>query len=267
VPDVRWDPRRYSAYADERGRPFADLVTRIGHPAPRRVVDLGCGTGTLTATLADRWPDAIVEGIDSSPVMIDEARALAGGTLSFRVGDITAWRMPADTDVLVSNAALQWVPGHRELMAGWVAALPAGGWLAIQVPGNFEALSHTLMRGLACSARWAAQLGAVLRHHDAVAEPAEYAEMLLDTGGPGLAVEAWETTYVHVLPGDDPVLEWVRGTGLRPILHALSPDEAAEFEGDYGAALRAAYPRTRHGTLMPFRRVFVVAHRPRAGAD
>jgi trans-aconitate 2-methyltransferase len=117
------------------------------------------------------------------------------------------------------------------------------------------------MRGLACSARWAPQLGTVLRHHDAVAEPAAYAEMLLDTGGPDLAVDAWETTYVHVLTGDDPVLEWVRGTGLRPILAALSPEEAAEFEADYRSALRAAYPRTRHGTLMPFRRIFVVAHR------
>jgi trans-aconitate 2-methyltransferase len=255
---MRWDPAQYGKYATERGRPFVDLVTRIGASAPRRVVDIGCGPGTLTALLAERWPSAHVDGIDSSSEMIEQAAALATDRLTFRVGDAAAWRPGDDTDVVVSNATLQWVPGHRDLVADWARQLPADGWLAFQVPGNFGAPSHALMRSLAETPRWRDQLGDVLRHHDSVAEPTEYAQLLLELG---LDVDAWETTYVHRLDGADPVLEWVRGTGLRPVLQALSPDDASEFEDEYAAALRTAYPRTAHGTLFPFRRIFVVAHR------
>jgi len=253
---VRWDPAQYTRFADERGRPFVDLLARVGAPAPRRVVDLGCGPGNLTALLAARWPSALVEGLDSSPEMIERARADVP-TVRFSVGDVRSWTMPADCDVLISNATLQWVPGHLDLLRDWAAALPSGGWLAIQVPGNFDAPSHSLMRSLATSPRWAPLIGDVLRH-DLAATPARYAELLLDAG---LQVDVWETTYLHRLAGDDAVLEWVRGTGLRPILAALS-SAAAEFEREYAALLRAAYPRTAHGTLFSFRRVFAVARRP-----
>ena len=254
---MQWDPRQYGRFADERARPFLDLVARIGAAAPRRVVDLGCGSGNLTALLADRWPAAHVEGIDSSPEMI--AAAPSGERLTFRVGSVEAWTPPPDADVVVSNATLQWVPSHRALLAAWAAALPADGWLAFQVPGNFGAPSHTVIRALASSPRWAPSLGEVLRHEDAVAAPSEYAELLLTAG---LEVDAWETSYVHVLPGTDPVLQWVRGTALRPIMATLSADEYAEFEGELAPQLRAAYPPTERGTLFPFRRIFVVAHRP-----
>jgi trans-aconitate 2-methyltransferase len=260
---VKWDPAQYARYADERGRAFLDLVARVEHEAPRRVIDLGCGPGTLTRLLAERWPEAVVEGIDSSPEMIERANQMitASGCndrLSFRVEDVCEWDVPADADVIVSNATLQWVPGHQEQLRGWAAAQPVGGWIAVQVPGNFASPSHVLMRSLATASRWRDQLGDVLSHHDAVGDPAAYAELFLDAG---LAVDAWETTYIHLLHGDDPVLEWVRGTGLRPILDALSAAEAAEFEGEYAAALREAYPRGSHGTPFPFRRVFAVAHR------
>jgi trans-aconitate 2-methyltransferase len=255
---MRWDPVQYGRYAGERGRPFLDLLARVDAPAPRRVVDLGCGPGNLTALLARRWPAATVEGVDSSPEMIARARADVPG-VRFSVGDVRAWSTPADCDVLVSNAVLQWVPGHADLLRSWAAALPPDGWLAMQVPGNFGAPSHALMRSLASSPRWAALVGDVLRHADAVATPSEYAALLLDAG---LEVDAWETTYLHVLAGEDPVLEWVRGTGLRPILAALDGPDAAEFSAEYAAALREAYPRTSHGTLFEFRRVFAVGHRP-----
>jgi trans-aconitate 2-methyltransferase len=219
------------------------------------VVDLGCGPGNLTELLCDRWPDAAVEGVDSSPDMIAEASA-RGGRARYRVGDVASWR--PDADVVVANAVLQWVPTHRDLLRVWAAALPAGGWLAFQVPGNFGAPSHALMREVAASPRWAPLVGGVLRHTDAVDDPTGYAELLLDAG---LAVDAWETTYLHRLPGPDPVLEWVRGTGLRPILAALSPADAAAFEADYGARLREAYPATAHGTFLEFRRVFAVARK------
>jgi trans-aconitate 2-methyltransferase len=254
---VRWDPQQYGQFAGERARPFLDLIGRIGASSPRRVVDLGCGSGELTALLATRWPAAVVEGIDSSAEMI--ASASPHDRVTLRVADVTSWTPPPDTDVVVSNATLQWVPTHRSLLACWAAALPAGGWLAFQVPGNFDSPSHSLMRLLAESPRWAASLAGVLRHDDAVGTPSEYAEILLAAG---LVVDAWATTYVHVLHGPDPVLEWVRGTALRPVLAALPSASYPQFEEEFAAALRAAYPATEHGTLFPFRRIFAVAHRP-----
>ena len=255
---MSWDPDQYKRYADERSRPFGDLLARVGAAAPRRVVDLGCGSGTLTALLAQRWPSATVEGIDSSPQML--ASAASVGTVSFQLGDIAEWTMPPDADVVVSNASLQWVPGHRDLLVRWAAQLPAGGWLAFQVPGNFDAPTHSLMRTLAASPRWATALRGILRHHDSVSSPADYAALLLGTG---LHSDVWETTYLHLLPGRDPVLEWLRGTGLRPVLDALSVEQGRAFETEFGALLRTAYPPTPHGTMLPYRRIFAVAHRER----
>lgn len=255
---MRWDPEQYARYADERSRPFYDLVGRIGATAPARVVDLGCGSGELTVTLAERWPKAEVRGVDASPEMI--ASAPSGTGIAFSVGTADGFDA-TDVDVLVSNAMLQWVPGHRELLARWAAQLADGGWLAFQVPGNFGAPSHRLMRELAAEDAWRERLDGVLRHADgdAVAGPADYLELL---AGAGLRVDAWETEYLHVLDGEDPVLEWLRGTGLRPVLAALDEEGAAAFTAEYAARLRAAYPRRAFGTAFPFRRIFVVAQRP-----
>ncbi len=260
-PTVRWNPERYLQRADERGRPFHDLVNRIGVDEPRRVVDLGCGPGNQTAVLAERWPDAQVLGIDSSPDMIEAAGAEVGPmrpNLAFEVGDIADWQPDAATDVVVSNAALQWVPGHDDVIRTWTAALSPGAWLAFQVPGNFGAPSHRLMRELATSPRWADQLAGSLAVHDEVLEPDGYANLLLDCGW---RPDAWETTYLHLLEGPDPVLGWVRGTGLRPILAALSPSDTEEFEAEYARQLREVYPPRAQGTVFPFRRIFCVAHR------
>jgi trans-aconitate 2-methyltransferase len=255
---MRWDPGQYRKFGSERDRPFLDLIARIDPERPRRVVDLGCGPGNLTGLLPQRWPGAAVEGIDSSPEMI--AAASAPG-VTFRVGDIESWHPLPDTDVVVSNAAFQWVPTHRSLLRSWAAAMPSGAWLAWQVPGNFDQPSHALMRALASSPRWAPQLGDVLRHGDPVEPPSSYAGLLL---GLGWEVDAWETTYVHVLSGPDPALEWVRGTGLRPALAALADDaQRASFEAEYGSALRSAYPPDADGrTLFPFRRIFCVGRKP-----
>ena len=254
--DVRWDPEQYGRFGDERARPFRDLLARVGAAAPRRVIDLGCGDGSTTALLAQRWPGAQVSGIDSSAEMIAAAAARGVGGVTFEVGDVRQWR--PDADVLVSNAVLQWLPDHPALLHRWAAALPAGGWLAFQVPGNFAARSHTLLREIAAAPRWAPLLAGVLRDERPVLEPAGYAELLL---GHGLTVDVWETTYLHLLPGEDAVLEWVRGTALRPVLAVLTGQDAAAFEAEYATALRDAYPPTAHGTLFPFRRLFAVANR------
>lgn len=255
---MRWDPAQYGRYAGERGRPYVDLLARVDCESPRRVVDLGCGPGDLTEALPQRWPDTVIEGLDSSSEMIAVAQA-RNGRAAYRVADVTDWSPDADADVVISNAVLQWVPTHRDLLRRWAGELSPGAWLAFQVPGNFRAPSHQIMRELTLSPHWASLLGDVLRYDDVVAEPEEYATLLLDCG---LSVDVWETTYLHLLHGPDPVLEWVRGTGLRPVLAKLDAEDAAQFESEYAARLRTAYPATTHGTLFPFRRIFAVAHKP-----
>ncbi len=252
---MRWDPIQYGRYAGERGRPFFELTARIGAEAPRTVVDLGCGSGELTATLAERWPEALVRGVDSSPEMIE--RAPRDGSVEFSV--TAAEGFSADgVDVLISNAALQWVPTHRELIVAWSAEMRPGGWLAFQVPANFGAPSHALMRELADSPRWRERLAGVLRGTESTAEPQEYLELL---GGLEMDVDVWQTEYVHVLQGADPVLEWLRGTGLRPVLAALDDADGGAFSAEYAARLRDAYPQRPYGTPFGFARTFVVAHR------
>jgi trans-aconitate 2-methyltransferase len=250
-----WDPTTYLAFADHRGRPFRDLVGRIGADRPRRVVDLGCGPGNQTSTLARRWPDAVIEGIDSSPEMVEAARTRG---VDAHVGDVGDWRPTSDTDVVITNAVLQWVPGHTDLLRRWACELPVGSWLAMQVPGNFAAPSHTLIRELAESPTWRSALAdTVLREDDAVGTPRQYADLLADAG---CQVDAWETTYVQALSGDDPVLDWVRGTALRPIRAALDDERWDTFVSQLAPRLRAAYPARPDGTTwFEFRRVFVVA--------
>ncbi|MBE4720288.1 trans-aconitate 2-methyltransferase [Pseudarthrobacter sp. AB1] len=257
---MKWDPVKYVQFGDYRDRPFFDLTGRIQTDRPRHVVDLGCGPGNLTATLARRWPEAKVVGLDSSGEMLDKAAAQAArhAGLSFRLADIAAWTPPADTDVVVTNAALQWVPGHQEMLAGWLAALKPGAWFAMQVPGNFNAPSHALMRDLAGSALWSSRLDGVLRGGESVGEPTDYLRIMLDAG---CTADAWETTYQQVLTGTDPVLNWVRGTALRPVVAVLSAEDGLVFEAEYAAALRDASPGTVHGTVFPFRRIFAVAQK------
>ena len=256
-----WNPTTYLAFADERSRPFADLTSRIGATAPRTVVDLGCGPGQLTAGLARRWPDAAVLGLDSSPEMIERARQHAGPGLDFEVADLRAWTPDEPVDVIVSNATLQWVPDHLDLLPRLVDALAPGGWLAIQVPGNFDAPSHRLLYRLAADPRFAEATAGLER-----AAAPDAATYLGTLAGLGLEVDAWETTYLHVLDGPDPVFRWISGTGARPVLQALSDDQRPVFEAEYKALLREAYPEQPHGTVLPFRRTFAVAHKPVAGA-
>jgi trans-aconitate 2-methyltransferase len=261
APDpAAWDPATYLRHAGERARPFADLVARVDAAEPREVVDLGCGTGETTAALARRWPGARVTGVDSSPEMLAAAETHAvPGRLGFVRGDVRDWRPGRPVDVAVTNAVLHWVPGHADLLARWAGALAPGGWLALQVPGNHGAPTHRLLAGLCTSPRWAGRLSAAAPPPDPVLTPAGYLDVLTAAG---LSADCWETTYLHVLHGPDPVLSWVRSTVLRPVL-ALLGDDAADFTAEYAAALREAYPARADGTtVLPFRRVFAVGRLP-----
>lgn len=240
-----WDPQQYLAYADERGRPFFDLLSRVEATDPRLVVDLGCGPGNLTATLAQRWPRTRIEAVDGSAEMVAAARA---NGVDARVLDVREWTPPSDVDVVVSNAVLQWVPDHVELLRRWVASMPAGSWLAVQVPGNFDSPAQQLARELAPAVE---QTSKALSPHG-------YAELLTTDG---CTVTAWETTYLHQLTGEDAVLQWLSGTALRPVRAALDDDGWQAFRAQLAPRLRAAYPQRDDGTTwFPFRRVFFAAH-------
>ncbi|WP_375422789.1 trans-aconitate 2-methyltransferase [uncultured Friedmanniella sp.] len=258
-----WDPGTYLQFADQRGRPFADLLARVGADHPLTVVDLGCGPGQLTAGLAARWPTATITGVDSSPEMVARAAEHAGPRVSFVVGDLAEWQPDAPVDVLLSNATLQWVPEHRSLLPQLVAAVAPGGWFAFQVPGNFGEPSHRLLHELASDPRFADATADVERPSSA--EPVDYLD---DLTALGCTVDVWETTYLHQLSGPDPVFRWISGTGARPVLQALDGPRRAEFETEYRALLDRAYPPGPAGTVLPFRRIFAVARRrPETGSD
>jgi trans-aconitate 2-methyltransferase len=257
---MHWNVSEYERFSGERSRPFHDLIARVPPGTAASVVDLGCGTGELTRTLCDRFPEAVVLGVDNSPEMLAAARARAiPGKLQFEAGDAGRFRASSPVDVLVSNAALHWVPDHARLVPQLAASVAPGGFLAVQLPASFDAPSHTLLAETAAEAPWADRLAPVLREPP-VRPLGFYVEILL---GLGFTVDAWETTYVHILGGADPVLGWTRGTALRPVLETLDHDAAEAFLARYAARLRAAYPplATEAGTLFPFRRIFFVARR------
>ncbi|GEK78982.1 methyltransferase domain-containing protein [Agrococcus baldri] len=256
TPDT-WDPQRYLAYADERGRPFVELVARIGAERPARVADLGCGPGNLTRLLAERWPAAYVTGVDASAAMIERAEAdqqVDHPGIEWQLADAREWQPEAQLDVLVTNATLQWIPDHLALLPRLTGMLAPGGWFAMQVPGNFAEPSHTLRDEVAALPAFAEHTGTAQRpaSHDAV----DYLRALTALG---LEADAWETTYLHVLRGPDAVFEWVRATGARPVLQALPDALRPAFEEEFKARLREAYPADEAGrVVLPFRRVFAV---------
>lgn len=262
--DAAWDPRQYAVFAGHRGRPFADLLARVEATEPPLVVDLGCGPGELTLGLAERWPAARVVGVDSSAEMLTQARERdVDGRVEWVLASAEDWDPSGHggpIDVLVTNATLQWVPSHLRLIPSWLDGLAPGGTFAMQVPSNFDAPSHRLMREVAERHPRASDLRPGLDRAQAVALPETYAALLLDRTPD---VDVWQTTYEHVLGADPdgphPVLEWVRGTGLRPVLGVLDGDERDAFVADYERGLETAYPRRSFGVLFPFTRTFAVA--------
>ncbi|MGW4033348.1 trans-aconitate 2-methyltransferase [Streptomyces sp. NPDC004838] len=270
-----WDPAQYLRHAEHRTRPFLDLLARIPDPpartgdpgGPVRIADIGCGAGNVTSLLALRWPEAYITGFDNSPEMLARAEkehagdTPGGGRLDFRLADAAHWTPEDPYELIVSNAALHWVPDHAESFARWIDGLTPGGVFAFQVPGNFTSPSHVLLAELRARPRWRERLGEPGEPAASVLEPADYLARLT---GLGCETDVWETTYLQLLHGDDPVLDWIKGTTLRPILTELADDERAreEFLREYSDLLREAYPPGPHGTVFPFRRLFAVARKP-----
>jgi trans-aconitate 2-methyltransferase len=251
-----WDPNQYAAFGAERARPFFELLGRIPDRPYRRIVDLGCGPGELTRVLADRWPQAEVIGLDNSAEMLaDSDKYAIPGRLRFELGDIGSYDTPAD--LIFSNAALHWLTDHATLVPRLARFVNPGGAFAVQIPGNFHARSHESIMEMIAEPRWASKVTEA-PWPDSTMDPGFYVQALWPLG---FKVDAWLTEYQQVLQGEDPIVEWVKGTALRPALAQLNASDAAEFEATYRTKMREEYPGTAYGTLYPFKRVFWVATR------
>jgi trans-aconitate 2-methyltransferase len=259
-----WNPAQYLEFADARLRPALDLLARIRLERPQTIVDLGCGTGNVTRLLAGRWPQARVVGIDSSPAMLEEARAATPDAprCTFVAADLAQWQPDAPVDLVYSNAALHWLPDHAAVFARVAAMVAPQGVLAVQMPDNFRAPSHTLIRAIARSDRWRGRLGGIVREPP-VAAPVDYFAWLAAWMA---TIDIWRTEYLQVLErrkdGEHPVAAWTKGTWLVPFLEALGEPDRAGFLREYMDRLAADYPPRDDGrTLFPFRRLFIVATR------
>jgi trans-aconitate 2-methyltransferase len=254
---MSWDPTQYLKFAGERLRPAIDLLMRIPLVSPKSVVDLGCGAGNLSPLIRQRWPQAQLTGVDSSAAMLAKARAEYPET-TFIESDIATWRPAQPVDVLYSNAALHWLDSHDILIPGLLDAVAQDGWLAIQMPRNFGAPSHSSIVETIEQGPWRAKLEPYLRRKP-VAEPAQYWRLL---HGRAKNLEIWESEYCQVLSGDNPVAEYTKGTWLKQFLDRLDDPERSAFEAEYRRRVAQRYPPEPDGrTLFPFRRLFIVAQK------
>ena len=253
---ARWDPAQYERFSGHRLRPALDLLNAVNLAAPKRIVDLGCGNGTVTALLRERWPKAAVAGIDSSVDMLERARAADDG-VTWTEGDIGAWRAGGE-DLVFSNAALHWLDNHDQLFPALADSLEPGSVLAVQMPDNFDQPSHQALRDAAGEGVWRDRL-MPLAERRPVADPAQYFSWLRSRVK---TIDIWQTIYLQALYGPDAVFEWVKGAAMRPLLSLLDGAERDRFEGACREALAAAYPPGDDGrTLFPFRRLFIVAEK------
>lgn len=253
-----WDPNQYLRFADERLRPALDLLAQVRQQQPARVVDLGCGAGNVTAILKQRFPDADVLGVDGSEAMLAKART-AAPECRFMLGDFASWEPDGPAPELIySNAALHWVSNHQALFPRLVSLLAPGGELAVQMPAMHDAPLRRLQLEVAARGPWSEFLRDSGFARD-ILSPGEYYDLLRPLAS---SLDIWETVYLHVLSGEDAVLQWASGSSLRPFLDRLPAELQGEFKAAYAEALRPHYPRRADGaTLLPFRRLFVRASR------
>jgi trans-aconitate 2-methyltransferase len=261
VAGTRWDPNLYLKFSDHRLRPGLELLDRVPLASPAVVYDLGCGSGHLTRLIAERWPAAAVYGVDNSRDMLAEAAA-EPGRVRWVEADVHRWQPDEPADLIFSNAMLQWVDGHQTLFPRLVGLLNPGGCLAVQMPLSWDLPSHRLMREtLESAGPHGTALGTAQLRQAVARKWVEDAEVYYDLlVGHTRSLDIWATEYLHILEGQDAVLEWVTATGLRPFLNGLGGQERDQFLKAYASRLRALYPVRADGrTLYPFRRLFIVA--------
>ncbi len=256
-----WDDKQYLRFSDERTQPARDLAARVAIASPQRVIDLGCGPGNSTKILVSRWPEAKISGLDSSPQMIAAAKK-SDPTRNWMMDDMTKWAADAGNrfDVIFSNAALQWVDDHASLLPNLMKRLESGGALAIQIPGNFDGPAHHAMREIAKQPAWQKEFPSDGVREWHVHDLANYYDILAKHA---VSIDLWETEYVHVIPNAEAIVEWYRGSGLRPFLECLDHEEKRmRFTEQYLQEIRRLYPPRSDGkVLFPFRRLFMIAYR------
>ena len=250
-----WNPTQYLRYGNERIRPALDLMGRINLDSAEIIYDLGCGTGTITGILKERWSQAAVTGVDSSPNMLERTQDVQSGVM-WEHADLNKWVPSEPADLIYSNAAFHWLDGHDALFPRLMSFLKDGGVLAVQMPENWNAPSHSNIAATARESKWAERLVPHLMENP-VADPNFYYDMLSPLS---TSLDMWESIYMHILNGDDPVVEWTKGTVLPPLLSHLPEEEHEEFISSYGMKVSKAYPKRSDGkTILPFRRLFMVA--------
>jgi trans-aconitate 2-methyltransferase len=254
---MAWNPEQYSKFTQPRLRPAIDLLSRIDVQNPAHIYDLGCGTGTVTQMLAERWPNAQITGVDDSVEMLAEA-AKASARITWVQQNLANWSSAQPANLIYSNSALHWLPNHERLLPALIGMLAFGGTLAVQMPRNFSAPSHTLIAETARSGVWRNKLEHLLAPPP-VAPPQTYYSLLHEHAA---SLDIWETEYLHVLEGKDAVKEWTKGTWLKQFLDALDEPQRSGFETEYARRVNLAYPPLANGqTLLPFRRLFILLKR------
>ena len=252
---TNWNPSQYLRFGNERLQPVIDLIGRIPLESPRVIYDLGCGTGSGTVILKERWPDAQVTGVDSSETMLEMTRTL-DADVSWQHSDLNAWEPSVPADLIFSNAVFHWLDDHHALFPRLMTKLAPGGILAVQMPLNWHEPTHRLIAGMVRGGPWRSRLEPHLREFP-VLKGQEYYDLLI---GQASSIDMWETTYYHILEGQDPVVEWTKGSILRPLLDLLEEPEAETFLEMYRGHIAQAYPQQSDGkTVLPFRRLFFMA--------
>jgi trans-aconitate 2-methyltransferase len=253
-----WSAKQYLKFADERTRAARDLLAQVPLSDPQLVFDLGCGPGNSTALLAEAYPYAEIIGVDNSPDMLATARATLPDR-QFIEGDLSIWRTDRRADLIFANAVFQWVPGHVGVLREFVEDLKEGGVLAVQMPNNLDEPSHLLMRETAGEGPWKTKLADASAARDMLPPARAYYDALKPVAK---RVDIWETAYYHPLDGAPAILEWLKGTGLRPFIDPLEAKEKANFLARYEEKIAIAYPRAADGkSLLRFPRLFIVAQR------
>jgi len=256
---MSWSATQYLAFENERTRPVRDLLAAVPTADVRTAVDIGCGPGNSTDVLVARYPGAHVSALDSSADMLASARKRLPG-VRFDERTIESWDDPGPFDVILANAVLQWLPDHERLFPRLIGKLRDGGSLAVQMPDNIDECAHVLMREIAAAGPWSGKLAGVVSRRAPRHEPAWYFTALR---GACRTLDIWRTTYHHALPGGAAaVVEWFKGSGLRPFLDALDERERTDYLARYRAAIAESYPAHYDGVvLLPFPRLFIVATR------